>query len=56
VAAAKNVVLVTGGLGDIGAAIAAKFLNKGWRVAVNDVRWKRWRRRSSAISARPLRS
>jgi NAD(P)-dependent dehydrogenase (short-subunit alcohol dehydrogenase family) len=38
VAAAKNVVLVTGGLGDIGAAIAAKFLNKGWRVAVNDVR------------------
>jgi len=29
--------LVTGGLGDIGRAIALKFANNGWRVVVNDI-------------------
>ena len=33
----NGLLLVTGGLGDIGAAIAGKFLANGWRVAVNDL-------------------
>lgn len=30
-------ILITGGLGDIGAAIARKFIAHGWRTALNDI-------------------
>src|SRR5215468_6535160 len=30
-------ILITGGLGDIGAAIARKFAANGWNVVVNDI-------------------
>jgi len=33
----EPLILITGGLGDIGAAIARKFLTNGWRAVVNDI-------------------